>query len=176
MSDSWVGSPHFEVPDGIEPLEGFRSWSARVFGSADDPGDHFLTSVLQPVWWPVHEPLRARHVSGYDSMLLAVPGGTQPAIHWEQAAPLHKPEQCPDWACHCGVYAWKEQRSLVELDKWVPGRRRVTGRVEMWGHIIVHEHGYRAQFAKVTGIFGDDGSENGLAYTLASRYNVPVLG
>jgi hypothetical protein len=50
-------------------------------------------------------------------------------------------ERPPGWGCTCGVYA-TIQRSLVAFFE-------VVGRVELTGRVIEHEHGYRAEHARI---------------------------
>jgi hypothetical protein len=183
VTDGWVGDSRYEVPDSIEPLVGWRSWAARSFALSpehssaknlgEEQADPFLTSILQPVWWPVHEPMRARHVKGYDTRL----GPHGIPMRLAEAAVSHD-DNCPNAACHCGIYAWENKLSLRDDDRaWhMTGKgKRVTGRVEVWGHVIVHERGFRAQYAKVTGIIAPEDSEDGIEYLIAERYQVPIL-
>jgi hypothetical protein len=48
----------------------------------------------------------------------------------------------------CGIYAYKDLSPLlrfrVPLSSWT-----VLGRVEMWGKVIEHKHGYRAQHCRI---------------------------
>lgn len=57
-----------------------------------------------------------------------------------------------------GVYAYSTSgRVTKELAYWITGfgsifrlgRTLVCGRVKMWGEVIEHEEGYRAEYAKV---------------------------
>lgn len=177
MTDGWVGPGQFVIPDAVEPIIGYRSWAARAWMT--DPmedGERMLTSVMQPVWWPKHEPLRARHIMAYDKQALAIRTGSNPGIQFELAKPVHVPEECPSDVCQCGIYAWAEPRGLDEDYKYyLPGAApRISGRVKLWGHVIVHERGYRAQFAQVDGIY-PGGHEAEVVWDLAARYQVPVL-
>jgi hypothetical protein len=164
MTDGWVGSAEFVIPDSIEPIIGWRSWVVRRFQVGDEPGDPVLTSVLSPVWWPKHEAITARHVREYDD----------PIAQKRAQLGIAHPGGVPSEQCHCGVYAWKKRQSLVEDGQWAPGISRVSGRVRMWGHVIVHARGYRAQFARVDAIIGDERMA-GLTYELAEAYGVPLL-
>jgi hypothetical protein len=54
----------------------------------------------------------------------------------------------PAWECYCGFYAYKTERSLedspyVRSDQMTS----VRGRVALWGRVIDHGLGYRAQHA-----------------------------
>lgn len=50
---------------------------------------------------------------------------------------------------HQGVYSFK---SLNLLDRNMPTGRYVLGTIKMWGRVIEHDSGYRAEFAKVSSI------------------------
>lgn len=54
---------------------------------------------------------------------------------------------------HCGIYSYKKQRKM--FDDWInPPMPYVYGSVWLWGDIIEHEEGYRAEFAKVRSLDG----------------------
>jgi hypothetical protein len=50
----------------------------------------------------------------------------------------------PQADCTCGVYASK---SLDHLRRLGHAEQRITGEVCLWGKVIEHEHGWRAEFA-----------------------------
>lgn len=50
---------------------------------------------------------------------------------------------------HCGVYAFKTAKDFLTQ---VGDALDIYGRVALWGDIIEHEIGYRAQFAKIIGL------------------------
>jgi hypothetical protein len=74
----------------------------------------------------------------------------------------HSEQQAPHLPCTCGIYAYKEKpRLLGEIRNTygrplapvlhhrvppVPGLRLVYGEINLWGKVIEHEDGYRAQF------------------------------
>ena len=49
-------------------------------------------------------------------------------------------------SCTCGYYAFKD---ISQLDKFAP----VHAAVLMWGKVVEHEFGYRAEFAQVESLF-----------------------
>jgi hypothetical protein len=109
----------FAVPDAIEPLVGWRAWAlARTMGG---------TLELRPIIysgeiWPPHE---------------VAPAKCPP--HGGRAG--HAPPQAD---CTCGFYA------VDGLDRLptVTGRDvTVIGSVALWGRLIEHESGIRAEFA-----------------------------
>ena len=50
----------------------------------------------------------------------------------------------PHANCRCGVYGSKRLDSLKSIRFWKSG---VRGEVLLWGTVVEHEHGWRAQFA-----------------------------
>jgi hypothetical protein len=59
----------------------------------------------------------------------------------------HSEQQAPHLTCMCGIYAYKEKpRLLREIRNIYSGLRLVYGEINLWGKVIEHEDGYRAQF------------------------------
>ncbi len=117
------------VPDLIEPIVGYRIW--QVAEHTDDE----LTSMNHGKW-PAGEALVAacRPSLGFAHRMSK--SGQSPA-------PCQRP---PTPGCSCGVYAYRRRSQLnVEGDFW--GRPIFFGAVALWGRVIRHRHGYRAQFA-----------------------------
>jgi len=64
-------------------------------------------------------------------------------------------QQAPHLTCTCGIYAYKEKPRLLREIRNTYGRplappfsglRLVYGEINLWGKVIEHEDGYRAQF------------------------------
>ena len=55
-----------------------------------------------------------------------------------------------------GIYCFKNERKL--LNSGVGSNGGVYGTIDIWGDIVEHDDGYRAQFARVTSIAGLVGS------------------
>lgn len=88
------------------------------------------------------------------------------------AKPL--PHDSSDWSEKVGIHAWK---SVFEVAEYAKGflvdpygqygndiHGAVIGRVHLWGEVIEHERGYRAEFAKIISIddcVGQDGKWDG---------------
>jgi len=63
-------------------------------------------------------------------------------------------DDVPSWDHVCGVYAVKRPADVHIFH----GGSWIIGRVEMWGAVIEHEHGYRASHARITHLWvGDPG-------------------
>ena len=91
------------------------------------------------------------------------------------AAPIHTVEP---W-CTCGLYSWKRP------DRISGRTAKVAGVVELWGRVLIGEHGFRAQYARVVAICGPPGGADGAGparpthgerSAVAARYDVPYYG
>ncbi len=94
----------------------------------------------------------------------------------------------PAMGCDCGIHALKEsaaaeQRLIDEIVTnrdsfmvfsspygYVQPRGRVWGAVKLWGRVVEHEIGYRAEFAYPSMLFCQDAK---LAATVSALYGVP---
>lgn len=54
------------------------------------------------------------------------------------------PTQCQGIHCECGIYAWKNRSNVEENDN---SCNCIKGEVWLWGKIIEHAKGYRAEYA-----------------------------
>lgn len=61
-------------------------------------------------------------------------------------------EKVPSWDHACGIYAGK---TPDDVHAFYSGSS-IVGRVELWGNVIEHEHGYRASHARITALWVDD--------------------
>ena len=144
---SWT-EPPAPAPEPAEPertsLQAVRGW--RSF-TVDSKG--VLLSSVQPhqVWLPYEAMEAACEVS--------ITG------HEEHHA-------APVWSCSCGLYAYKE-RGRVD-----PGYGSICCEVALWGRVIVHETGYRAQFAYPQKVLCDSAEGHVLAAKVGARYGIPL--
>lgn len=88
--------------------------------------------------------------------------------------------RAPDLRCTCGMYAAKEPEDM----QFSKGSMFVWGRSALWGRVIIHAKGYRAEYcypvslnlvvppAQVTAL-GQESAED-LADLIAARYGCPV--
>jgi hypothetical protein len=107
------------VPDAIEPIRAWRVWRS----STEADGSLVLQSLTHAggsTRWPPGETL--------------------------QAGCAVKAHQAPNSACTCGIYAHKTREAAIAQAAGAPGA--VVGEVELWGAVVEHEHGYRAQWAR----------------------------
>ena len=106
-------------PCAPDAIEPIRAW--RVWRASHDlvTGQLALHSLEGTLWKP-GEPLTARCSRGAHA--------------------------APNAQCGCGVYAHKSRQAALEHARGLD--RAVVGEVELWGKIVEHEHGYRAQYAR----------------------------
>jgi hypothetical protein len=57
---------------------------------------------------------------------------------------VRDPRELPHWDCTCGVYAAK---NLGNLRQFGYEERGIHGEVYLWGTVVEHQLGWRAQFA-----------------------------
>jgi hypothetical protein len=74
---------------------------------------------------------------------------------------------CPDLRCTCGFYAYKRHDDGVQHGQGV-----VLAQVKLWGRVVEHVHGYRAERMRIAALFVKSGTASVRALT--DRYQVPV--
>ena len=107
------------APDAIDPIRAWRVWLPSV----DVDGSLMLCSLTEAgggARWAAGDPLRASCPTGE--------------------------HEAPRGECTCGIYAHKSWASASHHARGVAGA--VVGEVQLWGRVIEHERGYRAQFAR----------------------------
>jgi hypothetical protein len=120
------------APDYAGALIGWRVWCVVERG-----GELLLGSVIADELWP------------RESALVATCRAHQ--IPSNSLLPDRSAEhEAPAAGCTCGIYAAREPSTVWT---YLRGRdeagtvARVLGRVLLWGRLVEHEHGWRAQFA-----------------------------
>lgn len=111
-------------PAGVfpAPIVGYRAWELS------DGARPRLRSLTSGTAWPVREPLVA-------------------SCPLDSAKPH---DAAPDWDCPCGIYAYAEPDMLSApgmIPSMLPSVAIVRGEVNLWGKVIRHKAGYRAQYA-----------------------------
>ena len=81
----------------------------------------------------------------------------------------------PDHRCHCGIYARKisSKEEYRDSGYWF-GDWDVTGQVALWGRVIEHRDGYRAQFAYPINLVVRKKNLEHLTEYIGYLYGVPV--
>jgi len=110
------------VPDYISPVVGYRVWHWDATG---------LTS-LNGERWVAQQPLSA--------VCRADASGSVSGL----SKATHNPAELPYFNCTCGVYA---ARTIAHLHQCGYKKFGVHGEVYLWGKVVEHERGWRAQFA-----------------------------
>jgi hypothetical protein len=158
----------YEIPDGITPLVGYRGWLVK-----DDALWSAFPSI-RTVEWPVGKPLHSeclppQRYSQNDDRRVA----NAPKHYW-----------APHIKCTCGIYAlhgypklWEQREGeRKKTPKPWPGEA-VTGMVHGWGHIIVGDKGFRAQYAKPIALISRPRSVKwaSVIERLAERYGLEIV-
>jgi len=108
-----------KIPDYISPVVAHRVWRW------DDTG---LKSLNGEPWLP-DRPVEAR--------CRVAPAARHVSV-------VNRPAEVPDRSCTCGLYAAKNLEHLRQLGYASYG---VCGEVYLWGIVVEHRLGWRAQFA-----------------------------
>ena len=111
------------VPDYISPIIGYRVWKWENTGLKSLCGERWKPSQL----------LAARCRA---SVIVGPIAGRAEAVH--------DAHEVPQTDCTCGVYAAK---NLEHLRQFGYEGRGIHGEVYLWGTVVEHELGWRAQFA-----------------------------
>ena len=116
------------IPDYISPLVGYRVWRWNATG---------LKSLNGEPWFPGR--LLA---AGCRTAALGTIVGHAKAVHGAH--------ELPHSNCTCGVYAAKNREHLREFGY---EGRGIYGEVYLWGTVVEHKLGWRAQFAYPKSLF-----------------------
>ena len=183
------------VPDSITPRVAWRSFNID--------SDGFLASAAGSARWPKMERMEARCYSSVVSYLpyhgsyensdsgdILVPVGpiqwvpdgpnhyrpVYPKINIVVTRPVAQPaakqdfranHNSPGAECQCGIYATDRRSTAEEYGN-------ILARVALWGKVVSHDLGYRAEFAYPQVLFVDDSSLSEMKAVLAG-YGVPVM-
>jgi hypothetical protein len=116
------------VPDYISPVVGYRVWQWDAAGLRSLNGEK----------WSAHHPLSAVCRADACGSIAGLSKAT------------HNPVELPYFSCTCGVYAAKTTEHLHQCGYKKFG---VHGEVYLWGKVVEHERGWRAQFAYPKALF-----------------------
>jgi hypothetical protein len=116
------------VPDYISPVVGYRVWQWDAAGLKSLNGERWVSGQ------PLSAVCRADAIGSIAGLSKAT----------------HNPVELPYFSCTCGVYAAK---SIEHLRQCGYKKFGVHGEVYLWGTVIEHERGWRAQFAYPKALF-----------------------
>jgi hypothetical protein len=124
---------------------------------------------------PEHSGLQAGEITGHRCW--RVEGDTLRSVSMSHRWPHDKPlEMEGDFQHSGGIYAYKTDCDLATKGRgyweWVP-ECMVLGTVEMWGEIVEHENGYRAQYAQVSSLTGIVNGTGEQLQALRRAYGLP---
>jgi hypothetical protein len=112
-----------KIPDFISPISAWRVWQWDAGG---------LKSLNGERWVP-GKPLRAGCKASESATLVG------------RARAAHLSHDVPEFNCTCGIYGSKSLDHLRKTQFWQYGS--VHGEVRLWGKVVQHENGCRAEFA-----------------------------
>jgi preprotein translocase subunit YajC len=110
------------IPDYISPVVGYRVWQWDATGLSSLNGEK----------WLAHQPLSAVCRTDVCGSIAGLSKFT------------HNPAELPSFGCTCGVYA---ARTMAHLRQCGHRKLGVHGEVYLWGTVVEHERGWRAEFA-----------------------------
>lgn len=119
--------PRLEVVESGDLVVGYRTWSLDVAANFSD-GEMELSPALVSDSCQLHWPPRQRMTA---VCLERGSAHEAPVVH-----------EAPYSRTGCGIYARKDGNRLGEV-----GCDAVIGEVWLWGRVIEHERGYRAEYA-----------------------------
>lgn len=148
--------------EATEVIMAWRAWGAEDLGRVA-----VLRSITRRTLWPLGEPLRAEDFGGHNGGIYAFK---------TDAGALHYGEEVMQYLHDDGLYLqylWPKESKPKKTVRGI-----VYGRVAIWGKVIEHELGYRAEFAYpqsliVPTTYGDDPA--GIARKLGNAYGVEAI-
>lgn len=151
------------IPDYCEAITAYRCW--------DVAGNGLLLGQAVSEPWPPYEPMQAR-CAGVRNSGWAIEDNNSASAHVVDGAWV----SAPVFSCDCGLHGYKtlaEAEHRIVLDpnsSWGRPGVRAWGELKLWGKIVVHEQGYRAQYAYPSRLYCDGAR---LAPVIAQLYGVP---
>jgi hypothetical protein len=134
--------------------------------------------MYYPTPWPAGGPLRA----SCETTSRRLAAWVRRALSWSSAD-----HAAPRWGCQCGIYGLarpedadaleaspRPQRSRL-ADNW-----QVVGAVFLWGRVIQHDHGYRAEYARPVKLLAasaavDTPEGRSLMDAVSQRYEIQLV-
>lgn len=161
--DRQVALSGVNIPDGATPIVGWRAWSPVLLT---------LRSWVMESWWQV----------GWNNAGCGLNTFTRAPDGLCQITGRPPPAE----RCRCGFYATRSALDLVgqvfvpahnctcPACKFDTQRPAMIGRVELSGHYVEYDAGWRAQRARIVGPLHPVHLGHSVAYQLARRYGVEL--
>lgn len=161
------------APLVVGPLHGYRYWRVEW-----EHGQPVLRSLYRATVWPSQTPLQATCETKPDRLSALV----RRILHRESA--LHV---APTLGCECGIYGFARFERAEQLEispqcqRGIFGEHwQVAGVVMLWGRVVQHERGYRAEYARPVKLLAVPGLAQGrgirdLLDAVAQRYGLDVV-
>jgi len=153
------------IPDYVVPIVGHRIWSWDTTAANHEPCSPLRSLNGNP--WPVGRKLSATCFHP-----------CMPSMQFER-------HQSPLESCRCGIYATKD---VDQLQKFCGIGFGISGEVYLWGTVVEHQFGWRAQYAypkslvlsPETFLFQPDGAPSGVKRIQSclsdlTRYGVDIF-
>ena len=119
-----------KAPDYVEPFVAYRAWNWTAEG---------VTSLNGVLWTPKVAFEAKCHYSADLCSMRAAAIGSVAAGFWES-----KSHQVPGPGCTCGMYAGINMQHMIDINYI---QRGIHGEVSLWGRLMRHTLGWRAQYA-----------------------------
>ena len=126
----------------VGPLRAYRCWRVEW-----QDGRPVLGSLFHSTVWPADGPLRAKCEQRSGSL-----------AGWIRRRFSRKVDghPAPAWGCECGIYAMSrlEDEEDLKVSPHISQRgpmdrvMRVAGVAQLWGRVVQHDRGYRAEYAQ----------------------------
>lgn len=156
-----------EIPDSITPIIGYRGWIFK---------DGFLYSCYRSVKWPLGKALKAECIHPTFASLNEKNN---------KKSKIESNHYFPTKDCSCGIYALHEFPNASEKDEDGVRRRAskpwphyaLSGVVIGWGHVVMGEKGFRAEFAQPLALISRPRSKTltPIIEELAFNYDIDIV-
>jgi hypothetical protein len=133
---------------GAPPLVAGRVYGLRTWRVRGERGSERLAAPHRDLFWPT---------------------GGEPLV----ACCEERGHAAPAADCQCGIHAYHPRPASAK--RVLAGRFELPGIVEAWGHIEVHEDGFRAERGRPHALVLTPGRYAAQVRRLAAAYDVPVI-
>lgn len=141
------------IPDRIDPVVAYRCWNISYLELV--PIGYLYSSGWTILKWEPMIPISAKH---FALAPVYTPIKEDRIHNFSECSALYK----------CGIYGEKSLNNTSSLDEIV------LGQVYLWGLIVEHELGYRAQYAYPKCLYYD-GVKDKEIDMIANNYKIPAI-